>query len=235
MSEVACADEQVSIAGMDGPERVRAANHPKDPTRGERELTLSSTIFIEATDFRAVDDANFFGLAPGKDVGLLGTTFLLHCTSFDKGKDGAPALLYCKLKDRGDTKPKGNLHWLSESSAVPAEVRLYSALFTVENPNVSSTAAAKPGEAPAPALEGEEGEEEGMEEEGQASWLDLINDKSLLVEDKALVEPSLAKHFASPGTSFQFQRLGFFTVDLDSSPSRPVFNRIVGLKQGAVF
>ena len=74
-----------------------------------------------------------------------------------------------------------------------------------------------------------------MEEEGQASWLDLINDKSLLVEDKALVEPSLAKHFASPGTSFQFQRLGFFTVDLDSSPSRPVFNRIVGLKQGAVF
>mmetsp|Transcript_58856 Transcript_58856/g.139034 ORF Transcript_58856/g.139034 Transcript_58856/m.139034 type:complete len:703 (+) Transcript_58856:71-2179(+) len=221
---------KVMVTDMDGPETVTVPNHPKDLARGSRALTLSSTIFIELTDFRPVDDPNFFGLAPGKDVGLLGTSFLLHCTSFDKGADGAPALLHCKLKERGDAKPKGNLHWLSESTAVAAEVRLYQQLFTVENPNV--TAVAKPSESAAAAPDGEEGAEDD-EDEGPASWINLINPTSMVTEGKALVEPSLAEFFTSPGTSFQFQRLGFFTVDLASTKERPVLNRVVGLKQGA--
>jgi hypothetical protein len=116
----------------------------------------------------------------------------------------------------------------------PRQVRLYSYLFTCENPN--SPPGSKPPGAPAAAADaaaagGGEEEEDGEAGEGAGSWLDWLNKDSLVVDKTALVEPHLAA--SAPGTAFQFQRIGYFVVDLDSTPARPVFNRIVALKEGA--
>jgi glutaminyl-tRNA synthetase len=98
-------------------------------------------------------------------------------------------------------KVKGTLHWLSAAHAVPAEVRLYDRLFTVEDPS----------DVP----------------EGQ-DWRDLLNPASMELLPEALVEPSLAQ--AKAGDRFQFERLGYFCADLEAAPGRPVFNRTVSLK-----
>jgi len=204
-------------------------NHPKDTTKGERKLVLAKTIYIETDDFRDKDDKDFFGLAPGKEVGLLGAGMVLTCTK--KEKDGT---LSATIKARGDSKPKGNLHWVSHGHAVVCEMRLYNNLFTVENPMapVAPPAAAKGaavaavGEATPVAVD----EEEEEKDEGTPAWLTLINPNSLVVETKALIEPSLAKAAATPGAAFQLQRVGFFVVDLDSTAKKPVFNRTVALK-----
>ena len=212
---------------------VSVANHPKDTSKGQRSLALASVIYIDADDFRDEDSKDFFGLAPGKDVGLLGAGMVLTCTK--KEKDGS---LAGTIRPRGDAKPKGNLHWVSHGQAVVAEMRLYSSLFTVENPMAPVAAPAGDKGAAAPAEQaaatvsaaGEEEEEEEEEEEGKPAWLGLLNPDSLKVEAKALIEPSLAKAASKPGAAFQLQRVGYFVVDLDSSSKRPVFNRTVALK-----
>ena len=109
-------------------------------------------------------------------------------------------------------------------------MRLYSYLFTCENPNSPpGSRPANAGEAPAGEAADEE-EGEGAAEGGGGSWLDWLNPESLVVDATALVEPHLAR--SPPGSSFQFQRIGYFVVDLDSTEARPVFNRIVALKEG---
>jgi len=203
-------------------------NHPKDSSMGERTLVLSKTIFIEQDDFREKDDPSYYGLAPGKEVGLLGTTVVIMCKDVKKDKAGGVTGLVVTMRDRGDAKVKGNLHWVSEATAVKAEARLYSTLFTIENPNAPPAAS---GEAPAPEpkAEGEEEEEEG--DAAGPSWLDYINPQSLIVEKGCLLEPIMKDEVSTPGASFQFQRVGFFCVDKDSTAKAPVFNRIVALRQ----
>ena len=115
------------------------------------------------------------------------------------------------------------------------QARLYSYLFTCENPNSppGSKPAGAPAEAAAAAAGGEADagdEEEGEAAEGTGTWLDWLNRDSLVVDSTALVEPHLAR--SAPGTSFQFQRIGYFVVDLDSTADKPVFNRVVPLKEG---
>ncbi|EKX45885.1 hypothetical protein GUITHDRAFT_163164 [Guillardia theta CCMP2712] len=218
---------KVEITNMTQEEKLKVPNHPKDPSMGEREILFSRTIFIERDDFRLQDDPQYFGLAPNKDVGLLGTGVVLTCTEVVKDSKGNVEKLKATVRPRGDAKPKGNIHWVSEGAAVKAELRLYSNLFTVENPNVTPAKSAAAAEEP---VKGDEDVEDDEEVAGGAgSWLDYINQDSLKVEKDALVEPSLLAFASQPGTSFQFQRVGFFAVDLDSSSSKLVFNRVVPL------
>jgi glutaminyl-tRNA synthetase len=157
-------------------------------------------------------------------AGLLRAGMLLTCTN--KEKDGS---LTATIRPRGDAKPKGNLHWVSEGHAVEAELRLYNNLFTVDNPMAPVAAPAAAGKADEAAVVAVEDEEDDKDDSAPA-WLSLLNPDSLKVEAKALIEPSLAKAAANPGTAFQFQRVGFFVVDLDSTAKKPVFNRTVPLK-----
>ena len=216
----------------DGKDKIEITvpNHPKDPSKGERKLVLASTIYIEQDDYRDKDDKDFYGLAPGKEVGLLGAGMILTCTK--KEKDGS---LSATVRPRGDGKPKGNLHWVSHGHAVACEMRLYSNLFTVENPMAPVTPTVTKGGAAPPAAEESVGtpagdEEEEEKDEGAPAWLSLLNPDSLKVESKALIEPSLAAAAATPGKAFQLQRVGYFVVDVDSTSKKPVFNRTVALK-----
>jgi len=221
---------KVDIQGLKEDITCKVPNHPKDPSMGERTLVLGKQIYIERDDFREKDDNSFYGLAPGKDVGLLGTLNLLTCTEVKKDAKGNIVSLVCQLKERGETKVKGNLHWLNVKDAVAAECRIYSNIFTVENPNAPPAASkgAEPAAAPAPADGGDDEEEE--EEVTSGGMLDYFNKDSLVVESGAFVEPCLKAEAGKHGASFQFQRVGFFCVDLDSSAKKLVFNRTVALK-----
>jgi len=224
-------------AGLDAETTFEVPNHPKDASKGSRKVAMSKVIFIEQDDFRLQDQKDYFGLAPEKEVGLLGTGFVLMCSKVNQDKKGNVTSIEATVKARGDSKPKGNLHWVSEGTAVQAELRLYDYLFKVENPNAPPPAAgAVPAAAAAaPAKEAGGAEEDEEEEEGAPgapSWLEYVNKDSLETLSGALIEPSLLSVAETPGEAFQFQRVGFFCVDKDSTKEKPVFNRVVALKQG---
>ena len=223
---------KVMLTGMpEGGKAIEAANHPKEDM-GSRSLVLRHTVYIEADDFRETDDPKYFGLAPGKEVGLLGAGVNITCTGVEKDASGAVVGLIASVDLARLNKPKGHLHWVDASEAVPAEVRLYGVLFTPED--VEGTA--KTAGAEAEAEEEEEGEEEAAAaaEAAEPAWLKLLNPDSLVVEH-ALMEPALraacgpASGHSRP--TFQFQRTGYFCVDDSSSLERPVFNRVVALKE----
>ena len=222
---------KVTLTGMpEGGKVMEAANHPKEEGMGSRSLVLRHTVYIEADDFRETDDPKYFGLAPGKEVGLLGAGVNITCTGVEKDASGAVVGLIASVDLARLNKPKGHLHWVDASEAVPAEVRLYGVLFTPED--VEGTAKT----AGAEAEEEEEGEEEAAAaaEAAEPAWLKLLNPDSLVVEH-ALMEPALraacgpASGHSRP--TFQFQRTGYFCVDDSSSLERPVFNRVVALKE----
>ena len=192
----------------DKTEMMEAVNNPEDESMGKREIPFSRVLYIEREDFREEAPPKFFRLAPGKEVRFK-FAYYLTCTGVVKDDRGEIAEVRCTYDpatrggwSQDGRKVKGTIHWLSAEQAVPAEVRLYEHLFTDPNPD-------KP------------------EEEG-ADYKSLLNPDSLKVLDRCLVEPSLKG--AKPGTSFQFERLGYFCVDPDSTPDRPVFNRTVTLK-----
>jgi glutaminyl-tRNA synthetase len=190
-------------------EDLDAVNNPEDPAAGTRKVPFSRVLWIERDDFREEPPKKFFRLSPGREVRLR-YAYFVTCTGVVKDpKTGEVAEVHCTYDPatRGGDAPDGRkvkatLHWVSAAHAVDAEVRLYDHLFLKPDPeNVP---------------------------EGQDFKVNL-NPKSLEVIERARLEPGLAK--AAPGSRWQFERLGYFAVDpVDSKPGRPVFNRIVTLK-----
>jgi len=191
----------------DGSEDLDVVNNPEDPGAGTRRVPFSRELYIERDDFMEDPPKKFFRLAPGREVRLRNAYFIT-CREVVKDASGEITELRCTYDPatRGGDAPDGRkvkatLHWVSAAHAVDAEVRLYDRLFSVENP------AAAPDD---------------------QDWRSLLNPDSLHVLNGCKVEPGLAK--AAPGSRFQFERLGYFCVDCDSTASRPVFNRTVPLK-----
>ena len=188
-------------------EELEAINNPEDPSGGSRKVPFSKVIYIEREDFAEVPPPKYFRLAPGKEVRLR-AAYYITCTSIVKDAKGEVTEVHCTYDpatrggwSQDGRKIKGTLHWVSARHAVEAEVRLYDRLFMKPDPD----------DVP----------------EGK-SFLDSINPNSLEVVRNAKLEPSLAS--AQVGEKFQFERQGYFCVDLDSKPGALVFNRTVPLR-----
>jgi glutaminyl-tRNA synthetase len=189
-------------------EDLEAINNPEDPTAGVRQVPFSREIFIDQDDFREVPPPTYFRRAVGREVRLR-YGYIIKCESFVKNPlTGEVEEIHCTYDPltRGGYAPdgrkvQGTIHWVSAPTALDAEVRLYDRLFPVPNPN-------KP-------------------EDGK-TFLDLVNPESLKILSGCKVEPSVASTL--PGTHYQFERKGFFAVDLDSKPEHLVFNLTVPLR-----
>src|SRR5690349_4179408 len=188
-------------------EHMEAVNNPEDAAMGTRQVPFSKVIYIEQDDFREDPPKQYFRLAPGREVRLR-YAYFITCQSVVKDASGNVVELHCSYDPatRGGNAPDGRkvkstIHWVSAAHAIDAEVRLYDTLFTREDPN----------EVP----------------EGQDFTVNL-NPNSLEVVTGAKIEPSLRD--AAPGSRYQFERLGYFAVDPDSTPDKPVFNRTVALR-----
>ena len=189
-------------------EEMDAVNNPEDPSAGTRKVPFSRELFIEQDDFREVPPPKYFRLSPGREVRLR-YGYFITCTSVVKNDRGEVVEVHCTYdpETRGGNSPpdgrkvKSTIHWVSAGHAVNAEVRIYENLFRKEDPNQTA-----------------EGEE----------FTANLNPNSLEVLTDAKLEPSLAN--AAPGSRYQFERLGYFCVDPDSAPGKPVFNRTVALK-----
>ncbi|MCC6337833.1 MAG: glutamine--tRNA ligase/YqeY domain fusion protein [Myxococcales bacterium] len=189
-------------------EEVEVQNNPEDEAAGTRKVPFSGELFIERDDFMEDPPKKFFRLGPGREVRLRGAYFVA-CTEFVKDASGTVVELKCTYDPatKGGNSPdgrkvKGTLHWVSAAHAVDAEVRVFDRLFAAEFP--------------------------GKGHEGERPFLKDLNPNSLEILKGAKVEPSLAG--AAAGDRFQFERLGYFTVDLDSKSGGLVFNRTVTLK-----
>jgi len=189
-------------------EELDAVNNPEDPSAGTRRVPFGRELFIEREDFMEDPPKKFFRLAPGREVRLRYAYFIRCLEAVKDPVTGEVVELRCSYdpQTRGGDAPngrkvQGTLHWVSAAHAVPAEVRLYGHLFTRENP-------------------------EGVGEGGH--FTDSINPASLEVLTGCRLEPALAA--AAPGSSFQFERMGYFCTDRDSRPGLPVFNRSVTLR-----
>ncbi len=189
-------------------EHMEAVNNPEDPSAGTRTVPFSRELYIEQDDFREDPPKQYFRLSPGREVRLR-YGYFVTCTGVVKDSSGQVTELRCTYDPatRGGNAPpdgrkvKSTIHWVSAQHAIEAEARLYETLFTKENPN-------------------------DLEEDQE--FTDLLNPNSLEVVTGCKLEPSLAG--ATPGASFQFERLGYFCVDLDSTPGALVFNRTVALR-----
>lgn len=189
-------------------EELDAVNNPEDPIMGMRKVPFSKILYIEQDDFMEEPPKKFHRLAPGREVRLR-YGYYIKCTDVIKdAKTGEIIELRCSYdpETRGGWAPDGRqvkatLHWVSASHAIPAAVRLYNQLFLKENPE-----------------EVEEGKD----------FMANLNPESLNELDACQLEPSLAH--AKPGDRFQFERLGYFCVDPDSSKGRLRFNRTATLR-----
>ncbi len=189
-------------------EEMEAVNNPEDPNAGTRKVPFSRVLYIEQDDFREVPPKQYFRLSPGREVRLR-YGYFVTCTSVVKNDKGEVIEVHCTYDPatRGGNSPpdgrkvKSTIHWVSAAHAIDAEVRIYENLFTKEDPNQT--------------------------EAGQ-DFTSNLNPNSLEVLTNAKLEPSLAD--AAIESRYQFERLGYFCVDPDSKPGRPVFNRTVALK-----
>ncbi len=188
-------------------EQMDAVNNPEDASAGTRKVPFSRELYIEREDFREDPPKEFFRLAPGREVRLR-YGYFIKCTGVVKNAAGEIAEVHCTYDPatHGGNAPDGRkvkatIHWVSAAQAVSGEVRMYDTLFLKEDP--------------------------GHVEEGQDFTANL-NPKSLEVITTARLEPCLAN--PEPGTRLQFERIGYFCVDPDSTPGNPVFNRTVALK-----
>ncbi len=194
-------------------ETIEVPNHPTDSSLGTRTLRLSRELYIEADDFRDDPPNQFFRLAPGREVRLR-YAFVVRCTDVMRDADGRAVELRCQYDP--DTrhgahpegrKVKGIIHWVNAEHAVAATIRLYDRLFSVANPATKNDKNAS----------------------NNTNFRDFLNPESLLNCRDAVVEPSLAD--PDRQTRYQFERLGYFFADDQSNePGRPVFNRIVTLR-----
>ena len=189
-------------------EELEALNNPEDPAAGTRKVPFSRELYIEQDDFREEPPKKFFRLFPGQEVRLRGGYFI-KCTSLVKDeKSGEVVEVHCTYDPatRSGNAPDGRkvkatIHWVSAQHAINAEVRLYESLFSKEDPN----------DVP----------------ESQEFTANL-NPNSLETLTAAKLEPSLAS--AKPGDRYQFERLGYFCADPDSTSEKLVFNRTVQLR-----
>jgi glutaminyl-tRNA synthetase len=188
-------------------EFVEVANNPEDPSAGTRPVPFSREIYIEQDDFREVPPPKYYRLSPGKEVRLRNAYFI---TAQSVVKDGAGNVVevHCSYDpaSRGGNSPDGRkvkstMHWVSATHAIEAEIRIYDKLFTKPDP-----------------FDFPEG----------GDLFDNLNPNSLEIVTGAKLEPSLAA--ATVGGHYQFERVGYFCVDRDSTPDKRVFNRTLPLK-----
>jgi glutaminyl-tRNA synthetase len=190
-------------------EELEAVNNPEDPSAGTRRVPFSKVLYIEREDFMENPPKKFFRLAPGREVRLRYAYFVTCNEVVKDPATGEVVELHCTYDPAtkgGDApdgrKVKATLHWVSADHAVGAEVRLYDRFFTRENPD--------------------------EKEEGK-TFLDFINPNSLEVLSDCKLEPALAR--VLPGSSVQFERLGYFCADSkDHAAGRAIFNRTVTLR-----
>tara|TARA_B100000508_G_scaffold104269_1_gene82582 strand:- start:389 stop:2083 length:1695 start_codon:yes stop_codon:yes gene_type:complete len=187
-------------------EQLEAHNHPNDPNMGSRQISFCREIYIDRQDFMEEAPKKFFRLAPGREVRLR-YAYFITCTSVIHDSEGQISELRCSYdpESRGGQSPdgrkvKGTLHWVSVQHALDAEVRQYERLFQDANPLADRS----------------------------KDFLELINPDSKAVITSSKVEPGLIN--AAAGKSFQFERVGYFCVDPESTPSHLVFNRTVELR-----
>jgi glutaminyl-tRNA synthetase len=188
-------------------EFVEVANNPEDAEAGTRQVPFSRELYIEQDDFREVPPPKYYRLSPGKEVRLRNAYFVT-AQSVVKDAAGNVVEVHCTYDpaSRGGQSPDGRkvkstMHWVSAAHAITAEIRLYDKLFSKPDPYDL--------------------------EEGQ-DVLDNLNPNSLEIVSDAKLEPSLAG--AKPGDRFQFERVGYFCVDPDSTAEKLVFNRTLPLK-----
>jgi glutaminyl-tRNA synthetase len=200
-------------------EMMPVANHPKDESFGTREIPFGKDLYIEREDFMEDPPKKFFRLGPGREVRLR-AGYWVTCTDYTKDADGNVTEIFCTYDPdtKGGNNPppdsegkvrkvKGTLHWVHGPSAIRAEVRQFDRLYMAERPGKKT-----------------------------GDHLDDLNPDSLEVLDGALVEPSLASkgpdepEWEDGIRRFQFERQGYFCLDPDSTPEKPVFNRTVTLK-----
>lgn len=183
-------------------EEMEAINNPEDPSAGTRKIPFSKVLYIEQDDFRETPPPKYYRLFPGNEVRLR-YAYFVKCTDVVKDSDGHVVEVHATYdpSTRGGESPEGRkvkstIHWVSAEHAVPAEIRLYEQLFTVERPD-------------------------------DAESESIINPNSLQIL-MGYVEP----HLAAPevGSRYQFERVGYFCADPDSTPEKPVFNLTVSLK-----
>ena len=202
-------------------EMLTAVNNPENEADGTHEVAFSRELWIERDDFMEVAEKKFMRLAPGKEVRLK-NAYIIKCDEnhpCDKDADGRVTTIYCTYDPEtrsgqpgADRKIKGKtLHWVSCNHCLKAEVRLYDRLWTAENPR-DELAAIR--------------EAKGCD--ALEAMKEMINPDSLKVLTECYVEQFLAT--AKPLDYLQFQRIGYFNVDKDSTPEHLVFNRTVGLK-----
>jgi glutaminyl-tRNA synthetase len=189
-------------------EELDAVNNPEDPAAGTRKVPFSRVLYIERDDFREDPPKQFFRLAPGREVRLRYAYFVKCVGVVKDASSGEITELRCTYDPatRGGDSPDGRkvkatLHWVSAKHAIGAEVRLYDHLFAKPDPEEVN--------------------------EGQ-DFFSNLNPNSLERLADCRVEPSLRG--TAPGSRFQFERLGYFCVDRDSTADRPVFNRTVTLR-----
>ncbi len=190
----------------DGVEQLEAINNPEDASQGSRKVPFSKELYIEREDFMEEPPKKFFRLAPGREVRLR-YAYFITCNEVIKDDKGEIVELRCTFdpQTRGGDAPDGRkvkatLHWVSAEHAIDGKVNIYDHLFTTENP-------------------------EKVEEGGD--FTDNINKDSLKTLNCKL-EPSLAD--VKPFERVQFERLGYFCCDKDSTPDNIIFNKTVGLK-----
>ncbi len=188
-------------------EYVTTENNPEAPEAGTHQVPFSRELYIEREDFMENPPKKFFRLAPDQEVRLK-SAYIIKCTDVVKDAEGNITEIHCTYDP--DTrsgmpgsmrKVKGTLHWVSAEHSVKAEVRLYDRLFNVENPS----------------------------DEKDVDFRELLNPDSLKVVKEARIEPYLAE-VAKVGDRFQFQRMGYFSVDPDTTEGNLIFNRTVSLK-----
>ena len=190
-------------------EEMEAQNNPERPEDGSHTLTFSRELWIERADFMEDAPKKFFRMVPGKEVRLK-NAYIVMCTGCKKDADGRVTEIYATYDplsrsglEGANRKVKGTLHWLSCNHCLPAEVRIYDRLFTVENPGAD-----------------------------ERDFRELLNPDSLQVLKGCYVEP-FAAHNELHNPYLQFQRTGYFTLDKYATPEHLVFNRTVALKDNA--
>ncbi|HKL33071.1 MAG TPA: glutamine--tRNA ligase/YqeY domain fusion protein [Tangfeifania sp.] len=187
-------------------DELEAINNPEDPEMGTRKVPFAKELYIERDDFMEDPPRKFFRLAPGREVRLR-YAYFVTCNDVVKDENGEITELHCTYDpaSRGGDSPDGRkvkatLHWVSAKHAVNAEVRLYDRLFNDEDPSGHK----------------------------DVDFKEFLNPESLKILPECYLEPFVKD--AKPLDHFQFERLGYFNADYDSSPEKPVFNRTVPLR-----
>ena len=190
-------------------ESMEAIDNPEDPESKTHTIEFSKNLWIEKDDFMEDAPKKFYRLSVGREVRLK-NAYIIKCTGFKKDENGEVEEIYCEYDPMtksgmpdSNRKVKATLHWLSCDHCLPAEVRLYDRLFSVENPSAD-----------------------------ERDFRELINPNSKEVRTNCYVEKYLSQF--KPLDYLQFQRLGYFTLDYDSTPDHLVFNKTVGLRDNWV-